>query len=331
MKTIYIVTGANGFLGNVVVRKLIEEKKTVRCLVLKGDRLKSLEGLDCEIFYGDTTNKESLKEIFDVKDKLIVIHCAGIVSIVSKFDQRVFDVNVMGTKNVVDMCIEKKVEKLIHVSSVHAIPEVVNKGLIKEVNHFDKTLVEGLYAKTKAEASAYVMAKINEGLNAVIVHPSGIIGPYDFGDSHLTKMIEDCARGKLTAAVHGGYDFVDVRDVANGIILAANNKSSRGCYILSNKYFEVIDILNITSKVLNKKGIKTILPMWFARFTAPLSELYYRILKQTPLYTKYSLFTLYANGNFDNSKAKKELGYTNRDINETIKDTLDWLKTQNRI
>ena len=334
MKKIYIITGANGFLGNNIVRKLIEnEENEVRALVLPQDKVNSLEGLNCKIYKGDVTKKETLKEIFETpKDsELYVIHCAAIVYIKSKYNPKVHNVNVDGTKNIVQKVLEKNA-KLIYVNSVHSIPEKLDHKIMTEIKDFDPNKVAGEYAKTKAEAAKYVLDMVkNKGLNACIVHPSGIIGPNDFVGSHLTQLIIDFANGRLKAYVNGGYDFVDVRDVADGIINACQKGKSGECYILSNRYVEVKELLDLVSKVRKNQKIRTKLPMWIAKLTAPLSEIYYSILKEPPLYTRYSLYTLSSNSNFSNAKAKKELDYKNRDLEETIKDTVNWLKEQKKI
>ena len=334
MKKIYIITGANGFLGNNIVRKLVKDKENeIRALVLPNDKIKSLEGLKCKIYYGDVTKKETLKEIFEIKEEaeVFVIHCAAIVYIKSKYNPMVYEVNVNGTKNIIEKVLEKNA-KMVYVSSVHAITEKPNNEIITEISNFEPEKVEGQYAKTKAEIANYVLEMVKKkNLNACIVHPSGIIGPNDFENSHLTQLLIDFENGKLKACVKGGYDFVDVRDVADGIINACYKGKRGECYILSNRYAKIKEILDMVSEVRNTKMIKTVLPMWLAKLTAPLSELYYALLKQTPLYTKYSLYTINSNSNFSNEKAKKELGYKNRDLKETIKDTITWLKENNRI
>lgn len=335
MKKIFIITGANGFLGNNIVRKLVEDQNNeVRALVLPEDKINSLDGLNCKIYKGDVTKKESLNSIFEIEEsnvELYVIHCAAIVYIKSKYNPKVYEVNVNGTKNVIDKVLEKKA-KLVYVSSVHAITEKTNNEIITEIKDFNPNKVEGQYAKTKAEIAKYVLDMVeNRGLNACIVHPSGIIGPNDFGNSHLTQLIIDFANGRLKACVNGGYDFVDVRDVADGIISACYKGKKGECYILSNRYVSIKELLDLVSKVRNTKKIKLILPMWLAKLTAPLSEKYYAILKQPPLYTKYSLYTLTSNSNFSNQKAKKNLNYNNRELEVTIKDTVKWLKEKGRI
>lgn len=334
MKRVFIITGANGFLGNNIVRKLLEDKENeVRALVLPQDNMKSLDGLKCKIYRGDVTKKDSLTSIFQIeKDvELYVIHCAAIVYIKSKYNPKVYEVNVNGTKNIIDKVLEQNA-KLIYVSSVHAITEKQNNEAMSEINNFEPGLVCGMYAKTKAETGNYVLKMVRERkLNACIVHPSGIIGPNDYGNSHLTQLVIDVANGRLRACVKGGYDFVDVRDAAVGAVSACYKGKAGECYILSNKYIEIKELLDIVSEAIGKDKIKYVLPSWLAKLTAPLSEIYYSILKQPPLYTKYSLFTLTSNSNFSNRKAKKELDYENRDIRETIKDTVKWLKENNRI
>lgn len=327
---IYLITGAAGHLGSVIVKDLIKKKKQVRALVLPNEKHAPK---DVELYYGDICDKESIRECFENLNgkKMIVIHCAGIVSITSKFNQKVYDVNVNGTKNIVDLCKEYNVLKLIYVSSVHALPELKNNKVITEITKFNAEEVIGLYAKTKSEASAYVMEAVKQGLNACIVHPSGIIGPYDYGNGHLTTLIIDYYKGRLPAGVNGGYDFVDVRDVANGIILICDKGICGECYILSNKYFKVEEILTLLHDISGKKKVSIYLPIWFIKIIAPLTEFYYKMLNQTPLFTPYSIYTLSSNANFSHKKATKELGYKTRDMKDTITDTITWLKEKERI
>lgn len=327
MKTvkIYIVTGANGFLGNTVVKKLPKDSE-VRALILPGDRPDALAGTGCKIYEGDVTNPQTLTDIFDVPPgaEVYVIHCAALVYTKSKYDGRVYDVNVNGVRNVAKKAAEKGA-KLIYISSVHAIPEQPENTVITETYDFDPDKVTGLYAKTKAEAAAFVLEETARGhINACILHPSGIIGPNDYGRSHLTQLIYDFTAGKLRFCVKGGYDFADVRDVADGVVNACNKGENGECYILSNRYVKVKDLLDTVSSFTGIKKV-AMLPMKLAKLTAPLAEKYYEILRQPPLYSKYSLYTLGSNSNFSCAKAKEKLGYKTRDFTKTLKDTVDWL------
>ena len=328
MKRIYIVTGASGFLGNNIIRMLEhDDNAEVRAFVLNGESISSLNNLKCSIYYGDVTKADTLNSVFDGCDgaEIFVIHCAAVVYIKSKYNSRVYDVNVNGTKNIVDKVLEYNA-KLIYVSSVHAIPEKSDGDLISEVSIFNPDDVVGLYAKTKAEAARYVMDSVKDkGLNACIVHPSGILGPYDFSNSHLTALVREIVRGKLPMCVKGGYDFVDVRDVAKGIIMACDKGKMGECYIMSGEFVSIKKLADLVCDVVGKKRIKVVLPIMIAKIVAPFYEMYYNVKGKTPLFTKYSLYTLSSNSNFSNEKAKRDLGFVTRDITDTVKDMVMWI------
>ncbi len=333
MKTIYLVTGAAGHLGGVLVRKLCARGEQVRALVLPGEKNISFLPKQAELCYGDVTNPESIAPYFrhGAGVRLVVIHAAGIVSISSHYDPKVHQVNVRGTANVVNLCRRYRADKLVYVSSVHAVPELPRGQTMTEIKQFDYHNVVGLYAKTKAAATALVLRAAKKGLNASVVHPSGILGPFDPGHGHLTQLIIDYCKGSLTAGVRGGYDFVDVRDVADGVLACCRLGKPGECYFLTNQYYTLEQVLGYCSKVTGRKPIRTFLPMWFARATAGLSEVYYKIRRQPPLYTSYSLYTVSGNGSFSHRKAELELCYHPRSLEATIRDSIGWLEILGRI
>lgn len=147
-------------------------------------------------------------------------------------------------------------------SSVHAIPEMAYRETIYEAGFFSAASVVGGYAKTKAEATQSVLDASRKGLQAVIVHPSGIIGPYDKGNNHLVQLVIEYMNGKLPVCVKGGYDFVDVRDVAAGCLLAAEKGKQGQCYILSGHYLSIQDMLSGAGKYCNKKSCRQFLSFW---------------------------------------------------------------------
>ena len=278
MDELYLITGGAGYLGNTLVQELLNQKKSIRILVFPGEV--NIPD-DLEIFYGDVLKPESIEAFFqDGRNReLIVIHTAGIVSIASKYQQKIYDVNVIGTKNILNLCQKYRVKKMIYISSVHAIPEKKKGETITEVNEFDPDWVIGLYAKTKAEATSLVLDAAKRGLDARVVHPSGICGPFDQGRGYMTTLVIHYYTGKLIAALNGGYDFVDVRDVAKGIVLCLEKGKKGECYILSNDYFSVKEMLKILHEITGKKEIKLMLPFWFIKLVAPLAEIYYKIIR----------------------------------------------------
>ena len=151
------------------------------------------------------------------------------------------------------LCRRYGVRRMVYVSSVHAIAQDPNGGVLRETTFFSPDAVVGSYAKTKAEATRDVLDAAAAGLDAVVVHPSGILGPYDkSGGNHLVQVIRDFMTGKLPACVRGGYDMVDVRDVAWGCIAAALNGRKGECYILSNRRCDISDMLEMVRHDLRR-------------------------------------------------------------------------------
>ncbi len=221
MKKLFIITGANGHLGGTIVRMLNGRPVQVRGLVF-GDKKKQDTG-SIHYYSGDVREPETLRPLFEGCEDMetIVIHTAGIIDISNHVSPELYDVNVNGTKNILALCREYPVKRLVYVSSVHAIPEQKRGNVTGEIRDFSSDAVVGGYAKTKAEATREVLRAAQEGLDAVVVHPSGILGPYDRSGNHLVQMVAEYLHGTLPACVKGGYDFVDVRDVAEGCLLAA--------------------------------------------------------------------------------------------------------------
>lgn len=319
MKKLFIITGANGHLGGTIVRMLNGRPVQVRGLVF-GDKKKQDTG-SIHYYSGDVREPETLRPLFEGCEDMetIVIHTAGIIDISNHVSPELYDVNVNGTKNILALCREYPVKRLVYVSSVHAIPEQKRGNVTGEIRDFSPDAVVGGYAKTKAEATREVRRAAQEGLDAVVVHPSGILGPYDRSGNHLVQMVAEYLHGTLPACVKGGYDFVDVRDVAEGCLLAAEKGRKGECYILSDRYCEIREVLEIAGAVSGKKKL-SVLPLWMAKMAAPFIQLHARRKKRRPLYTAYSLHVLGTGERFSHKKATEELGYHPRDLKVTIRD-----------
>ena len=325
----YLVTGAAGNLGSQVVRILVEQNARVRALVLQGDATAEALPPQVEVVYGDVTKPQTLEPFFALEegDEAVVIHAAGIVTIYPEYSERVHQVNVEGTRNVVEACVRHHVKKLVYVSSVHAIVPLPGDRLMTEPERFEPEKIVGFYGKTKAEASQIVTDAVRkQGLNASIVFPSGLCGPGDTTGGHVTGLLTRCLRGKLPVGVQGAYDFADVRDVAKGVVAAAQRGGAGQNYILGNRCITVREILADAHNRAGCRRIRLMLPLWAAKLGAPFCEAYYRIRKQTPLFTRYALYTIGCNANFSSDKAKRELGYNTRPFAQTVVDTVRWLR-----
>ena len=322
----FLITGATGFLGRTVIAELMQRGKRVRALVLPNDPFVENLPADTEVVFGDVCDDLSLERFFSGADsRTCVIHCAGIVSVASHPGERLYKVNIGGTNNVLRHSEKHEVGKLIYVSSVHAIPEKPTGTAMDEDVVFSPDKVRGDYAKSKAIATSLVLEAAARGLNASVVYPSGIIGPGDIGKGSITSMLISYLSGKMPFAVKGGYDFVDVRDVAAGIVSCAERGEPGKGYILSGHYATIRDILTLAKAEAGMTRGPVCLPICFAEFAAPFAEKRSAGKNQSLFFTPYSISVLKSNGRFNRSAAETRLGYSPRSLESSIGDTVRWI------
>ncbi len=318
----WLVTGATGHVGNVLVRKLLERGEQVRALILPGESRESIHGLNVEAAEGDVLNLDSVFESMQgIKG---IFHLAGVISIMPGPNAFVRKVNVDGTKNILRAAQEMNISKLVYTSSIHAIQRVED-GVIDESVPYDMKNPYGAYDRSKAEATLEVLNSAQTGLEAVVTCPTGVIGPYDFRGSMMGAVIHDAATAKPALYVDGAYDFVDVRDVADGLISAAENGKRGESYILSGQKISIRYLLETVREITGKHFFQMKIPFDLARFAAMFTPMYYRFANATPRFTPYSLEVLQSNSNISHAKATRELGYSPRTLYESIKDTVKWI------
>ena len=332
---LYLITGAAGFLGSHVCRQLLDRGESVRALVLPNDPAIQYVPKEVEIIKGDLCDLNSLEPFFTVDEgmRTIVLHIASMVTVNPDFSQKLVDVNVGGTKNIISKCLQHpECEKLVYVSSTGAIPEVPQGQRIKEVDRFHEDQVVGWYSRTKAIATQAVLDAVNrEGLNACVVHPSGILGPNDFAISETTGTIIRIINGEMPIGMQGSFNLCDVRDLAKGCILAADKGKKGQCYILGNEEVTLKKLCELLHHECGCKKIKFYLPLGLAKLIAKSAEKKAKKTGEKPIMTTFSVYNLERNNAFDYSKAKKELGYTTRTYEETIHDEVAWLKAEGKI
>jgi dihydroflavonol-4-reductase len=258
----------------------------------------------------------------------VVYHLAGLISILPGKDPLVQTVNVLGTRNVIQAARQAAVKRLVYTSSIHALQRVPHGILIDESIPFDPQHAISAYDHSKAQASLEVLKAVQDGLDAVIACPTGVIGPYDFRRSEMGSLISDCLKNKLMFYVDGAYDFVDVRDVANGLILVGERGRTGQSYILSGERLTVRDIFKHVQEAVGRRLVCLKIPFDLARLAAAFTPLLYRLAHIKPRFTSYSLATLASNSVISHAKAMLELGYHPRPLRETFADTIRWLKQQ---
>lgn len=317
-----LVTGATGHLGNVLVRKLSEQGEVVRALVLAGESCEPLKGLDVEIVEGDVTDMDSLERAMDGVE--LVYHLAGVISIVPGADWLMTRVNVEGARNVALTALKSGVKRMVHTSSVHAFKREPHGTVMDEETPLDPENPAGAYDRSKARGTIEVLKIAEKGLDVVVVCPAGIIGPYDFQNSEMGNVVLNFAKRKLHFLIRGGFDFVDVRDVAEGVILAAEKGKSGEVYILSGERIAMTEIRNLAQNAAGIKSPLLKIPIKTAMIAARIAGIFYSLTGATPIFTTYSLQTLLHNSCYSNKKACRELGYKTRSLQESIADSISW-------
>ena len=331
----YLVTGAAGFLGGTICRQLIERGENVRAFVLPGDPAMKYVPREAEIVEGDLTDMDSLEKLFAVEEgtETIVLHIASVVTVNPDYSSKVMEVNVDGTKNIIRLCLSHpECKKLVYCSSTGAIPEAAMGKAIKEVRRFDPDEVVGCYSRSKAMASQAVLDAVHDqGLNACIVHPSGIMGPEDYAVGETTGTLIKIIRGEMPAGIDGSFNLCDVRDLAAGTIAAADKGKAGECYILANEPVSFRDFSRMVSDEAGCKKVGMFLPIWAANMMGGMMEKQAKKKGTKPMMTRFSVYNLARNNKFDSTKAIRELGYSTRSYRDTIHDEIQWLKAAGKI
>jgi Nucleoside-diphosphate-sugar epimerases len=320
------ITGASGHIGNCLVQELKKQGASIKALVhnFKSD----LDEMDVELIRGNLLEPESLIKLCEGVD--VVFHLAAQIAIENRSSEHVYETNVTGTKNIIKAANYSRVRKFIHFSSIHAFQIGCPGELLDE----SRSLVETnktIYEFTKAEGEREVMKAVKEGLNAVILNPTAVIGPFDYRDSLLGQALLKIYQNKLPFLVSGGYNWVDVRDVVSASIHAIESGRKGENYILSGEFCTLQELSAMISKISGCK-IPVIVPVSLARLACPFFKVYSSVTNTQPLYTYQSLDILVNSpSNISNAKARKDLRYEPRPLEQTLRDTFDWYREKNFI
>jgi dihydroflavonol-4-reductase len=322
-----VVTGASGHLGMNLVNALLARNWQVRTVI--HINCKHLKNLDVEMIHGDTLNPILLEKAFSGAD--VVFNLAAKVSVVGWNRPQVEALNIKGPENVIAACKKCDVGRLIHVSSFHACNQEPQNQPLDETRSLveDKNAIP--YDYSKACGEKLVRRAREEGMDTVVLSPTGIIGPYDYEPSHFGAILVSIGRGKMPAIVDAGLDWVDARDVASGIIRAAEVEKPSEKYMLSGEWVSLKDIAKQIAQITGNSAPFFTAPMWLAKAGAPFSEVYSRVTGGRALFTGISLKALGSNHNVSHARAAAELGYNPRPLSETIKDTIEWFNNNGYI
>jgi dihydroflavonol-4-reductase len=313
------LTGAAGHLGAALLQELTKRNIAVKALI-RGNDIRCCAGLPIEIIKGDMFQPEALQRL--MQDCDMVIHCAALISVNGDPKGLVHKTNVEGTQLVVENALGAGIKRFLQISSIHAFKQQPSLRVLDEQReHVD----EKAFAYDRSKLAGQKIALAASNMEVLVIHPTSIIGPYDFKPSLMGQVIIDMHKGRLPFIFNGGFDFCDCRDVAHAIVNATSMGEAGQAYLLGGKWHSLKQLAQFLSAASSKKINPVALPLVAARLGLPVVKLIGAIQKKEPLYTIEALEALFTGNRFISSeKAKAALGYTNRPFEETIQDTFHW-------
>ncbi len=318
----FLVTGATGFVGSMIAKELADRGLEVHILRRKGSSNTLLDSLPVHHHTGDILDKDSVLNA--MKDCTAVFHCAGFVSFWKKMRRKQYEVNVTGTENVSSAALESGIHRFIHTSSVAALGPDVSERITTEESPFGWDTYNIGYNISKHEAELRIIEKVKNGLNAVIVNPSTIVGPGDV-NMHGSAIVSNVIAGRVPFFIETPMNIVDIDDVVQGHLLAFEKGEIGERYILSGHTLPLGELLTKIEQIAGGKAPRKKIPFPIAYLFAAIVEFFGSILNKKPLVTRELLRVGKYRQEFSCTKAERELGYKRTPLEDTIRKTAEWL------
>lgn len=317
LKMIAAITGASGYVGLNLAQILLDAGHEVRAI----DRVRSPH-LDprCSWIEADILNADSIGEA--LKGVEVVYHLVAKITLAQE-DPIAWKINVDGVRIVAEAALANKVRRMVHVSSIASFDQNKCNRRLNETLPRSTDPALPVYHRSKYAGEQEFLKVVAKGLDGVICYPTGVYGPTDNGAiiSRLNAVFIDAAAGKVPAMVAGGFDLVDVRDVAKGLVLAAERGRTGENYLLGGHYIEMCDACRIAARYIGKPGPKFTIPMGFVQAIAPIVSKFSKSGggEDNP-FSKAALDAIATSPIVDRSKAERDLGYVPRPLEETMAD-----------
>jgi len=319
-----LVTGATGFVGAHVVRKLLQAGERVRVLVRRGSSLKNLQGLEVELVYGDLTQAPSVADA--VKGCARVYHVAADYRLWAPDPSVLYRANVQGTRHVLEASRAAGVERIVYTSTVGALGVPHNAAPGTEETPVGLADMIGHYKRSKFLAEAEAVAAAKTGLAVVIVNPSTPIGPRDVKPTPTGQIVVDFLNGRMPAYVDTGMNLVDVEDVAQGHLLAMEKGKVGERYILGCRNVTLKQMLEILAQVSGRKAPHIQLPRGLVLGLGALSTALSLITRRPPRVPLEAVRMAGKKMFFDSSKAVRELGLPQGSIEKALEKAVAWFR-----
>ena len=319
------VTGGTGFLGAHVVRKLIEKGAKVKALARKTSDLRNLEGLDLTLLNGDITDSSPWEQELSGCDA--VFHVAADYRLWVPDPDMMYRTNVDGSRQVLEAAIRCKASRIVYTSTVGALAYPHAGGCSNEDSEPSEADLIGPYKKSKKLAEEVAMRLAAEGHPVIVVNPSTPVGPMDLKPTPTGKIILDFLNGKLPGYVNTGLNLIDVRDCAEGHLLAAEKGDPGERYILGNRNITLKELLEIVGRAAGMRPPRLQLPHWVAYAYALVDTFVAdHFTKRPPLAPFVGVKLAAHHMYFDASKAIQHLGLPQNPIEDALADAVQWFR-----
>jgi dihydroflavonol-4-reductase len=318
---ITVVTGASGFVGATLIRTLLDRGHRVRGVDLH--RGPALDGLDIEWAVADVRDRTAVDRALDGAS--MVFHTAAVISVAGDPTGRVWDVNVNGVRTVAEAALAAAVDRFVHCSSVHAFDLEVD-ATIDESSPKATAPSLPVYDRSKAAGEEVLADVAGRGLDTVVCNPTGILGPFDYAPSRMGAVLLSLFNGTMRGLVDGGFNWVDVRDVAAGLIDAAERAPAGGHFLLPGHHRTLAEIARVTAAVSGVPAPRLVAPMWFARAIGPLGAVVNRRSGNPLLPSSEALHALRYCPPVSGERAAAVFGYRPTPFETTIADAYAWFR-----
>lgn len=329
------VTGATGLLGNNLVRLLVQQGYEVKALVRSKEKAQNFLGdvKNVEFIQGDMENVASFAETLQGCD--VLFHTAAYFR---EYYQpgdhwpKLEKINVLGTIELLEAAEKHGIKKAIHVSSSGVIGEDDSKGIGDESTGASGIALENLYFRSKVETEKAIANFLKtHSMPVVMILPGWMYGPGDAAPTSAGQLVQDFLGRKLPGVLNGGATIADARDVAEAMITAAQKGKNGERYIVGGKLYRLADIMKTLEKVSGVPAPKFRIPTPLALTIAWVSEIVARLTGGTTLLTVNGIKTIANPHQISSEKAIKELGAKFRPLEDTLRDTVNWYKSNSVI
>ena len=322
MKT--LVTGASGFIGSAVVRKLLARGREVRVLLEHGANTRNLDGLDVDIVDGDIRDRAAVRHA--IAGVGAVFHLAAMYRLWLPRPRVMYQINVEGTRNILFAAMDAQVERIVHTSSIATLGLPAPGELADEHTQFNYWQSANDYMRSKWLSERTALGFAAEGLPVIIVNPAFPFGERDAEPTPTGRFIVEFLAGRLFGYTGGGFNAVDVDDVAEGHILAAEHGRIGERYVLGNHNVTFAEFFHLVAEVSGMPAVRRELPDWLVRKLAWGAERYAQYFQKEPRITvdavDYALRRLWV----DTGKARRELGLPRTPLRQTIEKAVGWFQ-----